>query len=154
MSVDKYLGISSIDPAVWGKSGWIFLNSIALTFNPNKRENHKECYKKFFKCLPDVLPCNDCGDNLKHEIKNIDSALIDNKSLLKWLLNIRNKISEEQGKGKMTMKQSILEIFHENNSNTSQYMWIFVMILILVLLIYILKYYCSRKSESNKSPEN
>jgi hypothetical protein len=146
MSVEQYLNIRGIDPRVWGNSGWKFLNSIALVYNEKKKEN----YKKFFMSLPYVLPCDDCGENLKNEIKNLDEALKNNKSLLKWLLKIRNNISVDNGKEKITMKDAILEIFNQNNSQFYQYVWIFIMVLILVLLIFILKYYSENKDISKK----
>ena len=62
--IDKYLEINSIDPIFWGKSGWIFLNSIALTYKPENKEN----YKLFIEQLPYILPCKTCGENLKKNL--------------------------------------------------------------------------------------
>ena len=62
--IDKYLEIKSISPEYWGKSGWIFLNSIALTYKPE----YKEIYKKFIMQLPVILPCLKCGENLKNNM--------------------------------------------------------------------------------------
>jgi hypothetical protein len=147
MSIDQYLAISGINPGVWGKSGWKFLNSIALSYNSNK----KDCYKKFFTSLPCILPCDDCGENLRKEMPSLDDALKDKQSLLKWLLKIRNKINKEQGKQPLTLKTTILEIFDNNDSFVSRYMWIIILVIILTLLICILKFYPNKKKESLKS---
>ena len=39
--IDKFFEIKSINPEYWGKSGWIFLNSIALTYKPEYKEKYK-----------------------------------------------------------------------------------------------------------------
>ena len=56
---NKYLDIRSIAPVYWGSSGWIFLNSIALTYKPEL----KSYYKNFFLQIPYILPCATCGEN-------------------------------------------------------------------------------------------
>ena len=65
------ININNISPEYWGRSGWIFLNSIALTY---KKEN-KEHYKKFIEQLPYILPCEKCGNHLLKNIKDIDDVL-------------------------------------------------------------------------------
>ena len=40
--MNKYNDINSINPKYWGKSGWIFLNSIALTYKPENKEKYKQ----------------------------------------------------------------------------------------------------------------
>ena len=33
--------IKQINPKYWGKSSWIFLNSLGLTYYPEKKKNYK-----------------------------------------------------------------------------------------------------------------
>lgn len=105
--MDDYINIDSIDPKYWGKGGWIFLNSIALTYNPK----FKNQYKTFFLHLPFVLPCQICGENLKKNLYNLDDALISKQNLFLWLLNIRNEIYKSEKKSIKTIHKTIKEIY-------------------------------------------
>jgi hypothetical protein len=147
---DKYLNIGGIQPSVWGKSGWIFLDSIGLVYDPSK----KKSYKKFFTALPEVLPCDECGDNLKAALPGLEDALETKKSLLSWLLGIRNGISKETGGKQLTRQDIIFEIFNSKNDNKCQYVWVFIMILILILFIYIFKSFSKKDNKESSVIES
>lgn len=135
--IDKFLEIKSIDPEYWGKSGWIFLNSIVLTYEPI----YKEKYRQFILQLPYVLPCKTCGENLKKNIPSLDDALESKEKLISWLINVRNDIyidNQEDWKQK-NLKKTIDEIFYSYSNQVNSYWWIFFYILVLIMLIYILK---------------
>ena len=53
--IDKFLNINSIDPNYWGKSGWIFLNSIALTYKPEYKESYKEFILKLQCTFKEII---------------------------------------------------------------------------------------------------
>ena len=135
--IDKFFDIKSINPYFWGKSGWIFLNSIAITYKPEKKEH----YKLFIEQLSHILPCKSCGENLKRNLPTLDSALVSKESFLNWLLNIRNEIYIENGEPeyKKNLKQTFDEIFYKNNNNYESYIWIVFLFLLLILLIFIFK---------------
>jgi hypothetical protein len=135
--IDNYFNIDSIDPQYWGKSGWIFLNSIALTYNPEYKEN----YKKLMEQLPYILPCKTCGSNLKKNMAELDNALESKQNLLNWLLKIRNEIYEENQryKDKKTLNDNIDEIFYKRCDN-KLYIYLSIMILVLILLIVVYKF--------------
>jgi hypothetical protein len=134
--IDNYLDIKSIDPLYWGKSGWIFLNSIALTYKPE----YKEKYKLFMEQCPYILPCITCGDNLKKNMNTLDNALESKEKFLRWLLEIRNNISKENFRLEniKTLKDNFNEIFFQT-CNNSQYYYIIVLIVLFVILIFIYK---------------
>lgn len=135
--IDNFLNINSIDPIYWGKSGWIFLNSIALTYNPN----FKEQYKLFIEQLPIVLPCKSCGENLKNNMSTIDNALESKENFLLWLLKIRNDISSKYNKPVKTINQNINEIFSlHSNINNQSILMIILLFIVLFLLIILFKY--------------
>ena len=133
---DKFLEIKSIDPEYWGKSGWIFLNSIALTYEPI----HKEKYRQFILQLPFILPCKTCGKNLKKSIPTLDDALESKENFIKWLIDVRNEIYTDnhmEWKHK-NFKQTIDEIFYSYSTKIDIYMYILFCIIILIILIFIL----------------
>jgi hypothetical protein len=132
--IDQYLDIKSIDPAYWGKCGWIFLNSIALTFKPE----YKEKYKLFIEQLPYILPCRTCGLNLIKNIDQLDNALESKQLFLEWLLKIRNDIYIEQNRPTKTLKDNINEIFSVKYSYTTELHTIIVTTLSVILLIVLI----------------
>lgn len=141
--IDKFLEINSIDPDYWGKSGWIFLNSIALTYNFEFREK----YKQFILQLPFILPCKSCGHNLKKNIDTLDEALESKESFIKWLINIRNEVyidNKTYWKQK-NIKETFNEIFYSNSSNVNNYWWLFFSILVLIILIYLFRLELNKK---------
>ena len=133
--LDNYFEIKSIDPIYWGKHGWIFLNSIALTYNPL----YKEQYKTFIEQLPYVLPCKSCGENLKNNMCNLDYALNSKENFINWLINIRNEIYDDIGipQNKKNIKSTFDEIFFIHSNNI--YLWISLSIIILIVLIILLQ---------------
>ena len=131
--IDQYLDIKSIDPAYWGKCGWIFINSIALTYKPE----YKEKYKLFIQQLPYILPCRTCGINLTKKMNQLDSALESKELLLEWLLKIRNDIYIEQDRQTKTLKDNINEIFSIKYSYTTELHTLIITTLSIILLILI-----------------
>lgn len=135
--IDKFLEIKSIDPEYWGKSGWIFLNSIALTYEPI----HKENYRQFILQLPYILPCKTCGENLKKNIPSLDNALVSKENFILWLINVRNGIyiDNHQDWKQKNFKETFYEIFYTQETKVNMYWWMFFSILVLIMLIYLLK---------------
>ncbi len=144
--IDNYLEIKSIDPNYWGKSGWIFLNSIALTYNPI----NKDKYKALMEQLPYILPCKTCGNNLRKNMNGLDDALQSKQSLLNWLLKIRNEIYDEnqRQKDKKTLNDNIDEIFYKRCDN-KLYIYLSILLLILILLIIVYKFMKKDNNQDN-----
>ncbi len=140
LSIEK---IDSLNPMIWGKSGWVFLNSIALTYRPE----HKERYKLFIQQLPFILPCIKCGQNLVNNLDTLDQALENKQSFMKWLLDVRNSIYIEQNRPIKTLDDNIIEIFHHSkNKNESQNQYDNAIIIILSLMIIgVVCYICTKK---------
>jgi hypothetical protein len=134
---DKFLEIKSIDPEYWGKSGWIFLNSIALTYDTIYKDN----YRQFILQLPYILPCKTCGENLKKNLSTLDNALESKENFILWLINVRNDIyidNHTDWKQK-NFKETIDEIFYSYSTKVNIYWWMFFSFLVLIMLIYLLK---------------
>ncbi len=142
--IDNYLDIQSIDPSYWGRSGWIFLNSIALTYKPE----YKEKYKLFIEQLPYLLPCKTCGSNLTKNIPELDTALDSKENFLNWLLKIRNEIYEDNQryKDKKTLKNNLDEIFFKRCDN-SMYLYLIILVLVFIFLIFVYKYIKNESKE-------
>jgi len=138
----KYKNITTIDPKYWGRCGWIFLNSIALTYD----ESLKDKYKQFIITLPYVLPCKKCGSHLKesiNKIKNIDTILYSKETFINWLLEIRNNICKDQNKQTKNINDCLSEIFiYKKEDNEITY---FIIILVILIIIYFIYYFIKKK---------
>ena len=133
--MEDYKDITTIDPKYWGRCGWIFLNSIALTYD----ESLKEKYKQFIITLPYILPCKKCGYHLKNSINkidNIDNIFKNKETFINWFLEIRNNICQEQNKELKTIKNCLEEIFDKQEKNEIKYIIIILVILIIIYFIY------------------
>lgn len=132
--------IDSIDTKYWGKHTWIFLNSIALTYNVNNKDE----YVKFLNQLQYVLPCNKCRDHFKKNLLTLtDNDLKNKESLLNWLMKVRNTIYVEQKRPIITKEDTIKEIFDnsKDTTNIKNYYIVFLIgFVILVILLYIILY--------------
>ena len=103
--------INSINPKIWGKAGWIFLFSIALTYE----FKNKDFYKIFFISIENILPCNSCRKNYKKHINDLNDTVFNNKeNLLNWLLNIKNEIAIENKQPIITLDDMLNEIYNNN----------------------------------------
>ena len=133
--MDNYKDITTIDSKYWGRCGWIFLNSIALTYD----DTLKEKYKQFILTLPYILPCKKCGYHLKesiNKIKNIDNILKNKETFIIWLLEIRNNICKEQNRDTKTINDELNEIFDKSEDNEIKYIVIVLVILIIIYFLY------------------
>jgi len=129
---EPYKSIDSIKPMYWGKCGWKFLNSIALTYKPEYKEN----YKLFFSQLQYILPCYECGLDIKNSMHLLDDALKNKESLLLWLLNIRNNIYIKQNRPTKTLTDTFNEIYKIDNTTIIVQTMIYVCILLILVFIY------------------
>ena len=132
--IDQYLDIKSIDPEYWGKCGWIFLNSIALTYKPELKDK----YKLFIEQLPYILPCRTCGSNLFKNLSGLNDALDTKENFLNWLLKIRNDIYIEQNRPTKTLKDNFNEIFSVKYLYTNELHTVIITVLSCVVLLVLI----------------
>ena len=124
--------IHSVNSKYWGYSGWVFLNSIALVYNPLQ----KEIYYNFFTSLKDILPCENCKIHYSTHLHLLNNALENKNTLLEWLLNIRNKIYVEQNRKEKTLNDIFNEIFYKNNSSDMYCFYYFIVIILILIILF------------------
>ena len=88
---------NSIKPKIWGPHGWKFLHYVSLGYPEKPTDKEKIYYKNFYYSLQNVLPCEKCAQNYKKNIIEypIDNHLQNRDSLVKWVIDIHNKVAEE-----------------------------------------------------------
>ena len=124
----------SINSKYWGKHGWIFLNSIALTYNGN----NKEAYLKFFNQLQYILPCEICREHYKKNILTLNNSVLQNKdTLLQWLIDMRNSINIENNRPLITKEETINEIFGKYEYIKYYKIIFLIVIIVCIILLYL-----------------
>jgi len=90
----------SIKPVIWGPHGWKFMHYVTLGYPDNPSQSEKQNYKDFFMSLQTILPCAKCAQNYKQNLSEypIDNHLESRDHLVKWLIDIHNKVNLETGK--------------------------------------------------------
>ena len=109
---------NGISPKYWGKSLWIFLNSIAFVYEPKLQY---EEFKTFFTNLGNILPCDKCSSHYNNFLSDLEYGLESKTNLIEWLLKIRNDINAKSNKKILTYCDILEELYFpntcENNTN-------------------------------------
>jgi hypothetical protein len=106
--------IKQINPKHWGKSSWVFLNSLGLTYSPEKKSD----YKIFFSKLGNILPCELCSSHYNTFLPKLDQALESKQTFIDWLLEIRNDINIKTNKPLIDLSGTVGEIYFSNSNQT------------------------------------
>ena len=92
---------------VWGPPGWFFLHTVSFgcPVSPSDfdKENDlpegttKQNYETFFRNVGNILPCRYCRDSYKEFLTELPPDASSRDSLVKWLWEIHNKVSNKLG---------------------------------------------------------
>ena len=132
---------TSIKPDLWGPHGWKFMHYVSLGYPDNPTNDQKTLYKNFYYSLQDVLPCEKCRINYKKNIKEhpIDTHLENKDSLVKWVIDIHNKVNEELNKPKLEYQEAIdLYLNATEDQPILDYCFKIIVLLIILYFLYIL----------------
>jgi len=91
----------AITPDIWGPHGWKFMHYVALAYPAKPTSEQKNEYKVFFESIQNILPCGMCSYNYKKHLKELpidDKVLESNITLLKWTIDMHNKVNVQNGK--------------------------------------------------------
>ena len=128
----------SIKPDIWGPHGWKFMHYVTLGYPDHPTHNDKQNYKNFFQSLQNVLPCAKCAQNYK---KNLNESPIDNNletrdHLVKWLIDIHNKVNLETGKSEIPYEEA-LSLY--TNEQTPMLEYCFKLSVLVIILYFLYK---------------
>ena len=133
--------MKSIGPNIWGPHGWKFLHYVSLGYPQEPTENDKRYYKDFYTSLQNVLPCATCQGNYKKNLSElpIDNALQSRDSLVKWVIDVHNKVNKETNKRELRYDEAIQLYLTEEQPVLEYCFKILVLIIILYFLYRVLK---------------
>jgi hypothetical protein len=113
------MGIT-ITPDVWGPVGWKFIHFIALAYPQNPTDEQKLHYKTFFESIHNVLPCIICSNNYKKHLEELplnDETLKNKEALLRWSIDMHNKVNRENNKPVLSYEDAINLMLNNFNNN-------------------------------------
>lgn len=131
-----------MEPNIWGPPAWTFLHSVTLNYPDNPSSEHKTNYKNFFESLGDVLPCPTCKKHYKENIIKHPIRLDSKDDLTKWLVDIHNKVNEQNDKTIFSYKEfndKYEKLYSENKINWFK-IALFVVLIALIFKLYKKKY--------------
>jgi predicted RND superfamily exporter protein len=110
-----------ITPDIWGPHGWKFIHYITMAYPQNPTSTQKEKYKVFLLLLKDVLPCSLCAKHYEENLNILpltDHVLSSRDNLVRWGIDIHNKVNESNNKPIYKYEDAIKLI--NNNSECKQ----------------------------------
>ena len=133
--------MKSIGPNIWGPHGWKFMHYVSLGYPQEPTENDKRYYKDFYTSLQNVLPCETCQGNYIKNLSElpIDNALQSRDSLVKWVIDVHNKVNSESNKKELGYDEAIQLYLTDENPVLEYCFKILVLIIILYFLYRVLK---------------
>ena len=143
-----------MNPDIWGPPGWTFLHSITFAYPNNPTNVDKTKFAHFFNSLASILPCATCSYNYKQNLIDdpVENHLNNKKSLIKWLINVHNKVNIDNNKPtlsyqtvidnytKLYNNEPILSTNISTSTNTSSNYIIYILILLTIVFISIYAY--------------
>jgi len=108
-------------PSVWGPFFWHTIHIIAIGYAKNPTYTDKKCAKEFYESLAFLIPCPVCREHYKeHLISSPISTFLDSRTdLIKWTIEIHNKVNNQTGKPEWTLEEVLAYYEKIGNRNRS-----------------------------------
>jgi len=109
-------------PAIWGPHAWIFLHDITFDYPIKPTDTDKSDMKNFIYALANVLPCRSCRANFKLHLTELpltDEVLSTRANLVKWMIDIHNRVNKSKGYEEKTYPAALECICNIQISNSS-----------------------------------
>ena len=98
-----------LPPTVWGPFFWHTMHIVAIGYSKHPTYTDKNCAKEFFESLVFLIPCSICREHYKEHLTNkpITPFLDSREDLLKWTIDIHNKVNKLLNKSQWTEAEVI-----------------------------------------------
>jgi hypothetical protein len=111
-------------PSVWGPFFWHTIHIVALGYPKNPTYTDKKCAKEFYESLAFLLPCSICREHYKGYLqeKPISTFLDSRTDLIKWTIQIHNKVNKMLGKPEWTLEE-VLSYYEKVGARNRSPVW-------------------------------
>ncbi len=91
-------------PTIWGPIFWHTIHIVALGYPEKPNYSQKKAAKEFFESLRFLIPCKVCQEHyIQHLALTPITPFLDRRSdLLKWTIDLHNRVNESLKKPKMS----------------------------------------------------
>jgi len=106
----------------WGPCTWFLLHTLAEKIQENNFHNNKIVLLNFINRICDNLPCPDCAEHARKQMKNLNSNTINTKEDLKNMLHsFHNIVNQKLNKPIFTIEELNTKYKLSITSNIIQY---------------------------------
>lgn len=101
-----------MNPDIWGPMFWFSLHSITFDYPFHPNDEDKARIRNFFNSLEYILPCSICRVHYSKHIRDspIELHLGSRIELVRWLIDVHNKVNEQNGKVLMSY-DSVIKMY-------------------------------------------
>ena len=83
-----------VSKSVWGPTIWYLFHTLSYKLNPNYFNEIKDQLLDHFISICSNLPCPECAEHAKQELKHLDKTKITNKKeLCMYFIHFHNKVN-------------------------------------------------------------
>lgn len=126
----------TVEKSRWGPHFWATIHYVALGYPDNPSASDKTNYLRFYNNLHNILPCAECCEHLRANIKKLPDIhdYMDNSArLFEWTVLLHNAVNVMLGKKEWKLDRAIN---HYKYGNNSRYIYP-IIILLLIAVLYI-----------------
>jgi hypothetical protein len=100
------------------------MHIVALGYPKNPTYTDKKCAKEFYESLAFLLPCSICREHYKGYLqeKPIATFLDSRTDLIKWTIQIHNKVNKMLGKPEWTLEE-VLSYYEKVGARNRSPVW-------------------------------
>lgn len=100
-------------PKSWGPSYWVVLTTFALSYpDIPTEEDRKGATKLMQEGMVLLIPCKICAEHFKHAAASVYPFTRSRPELVRWVIDIHNKVNVRTGAPAMTFEEVIGEYKH------------------------------------------
>merc|ERR1711939_418918 len=101
---------ATAEPYVWGPKVWYFLHVSSMHYPKKPTLQRMQGCQNFFKGLPFMLPCGDCGRHLlqylQRRSRDIKRACRSRTGMVKFMVQAHNHVSKRLGRRQWTVTEA------------------------------------------------
>jgi hypothetical protein len=100
------------------------MHIVALGYSKTPTYTDKKCAKEFYESLAYLIPCPVCREHYKKHLteKPINTFLDSRTDLIKWTIDIHNKVNQTHGKPEWTLEE-VLAYYQKVGARNRSPVW-------------------------------
>lgn len=97
-----------VSKSVWGPATWYLFHTLSYKLNPLYFNELKDQLLDYFISICSNLPCPECAEHAKQELKHLDKSKITNKKeLCMYFIHFHNKVNIRNKKKVFTFDEFV-----------------------------------------------